>query len=236
MSPRQLPCTAPAGDAPGAAVRIVLAHAHPVIRKGFHAALGSNRAWEVLASVADAGALLRTLRRERPDVVLVEDTLPEAGVLPVLAQLDREVLAVRLVVVATAMRGSSVYQAMVAGAAGFVSTHEPVDEIERLLRAAAAGKRAFSARALKTLQHHLSQSAAGAPPPPRRPPLTVREQQVLQCMAEGLSIKGTAWRLHMSEATVKNHRRAIYAKLSGHNAPSAVFLGLSGGLLPAADE
>lgn len=154
------------------------------------------------------------------------------------AMASREGLATRVLLLSEECRGPDVYQAMVAGAIGYLSTRDTVEDLCRAIRRSAVGRRTFSNVAVTALQGYLQQQALvnDAQSPGARPLLTSRELQVLQCIAEGISIAQTGRRLHMSGATVRNHRHSVFAKLDVANAPAAVYIGMCRGLLPASRD
>lgn len=216
---------------------VLIAHSHPVIRQGIDTVVRAEPDLVVVRAVGDGLQAVAEIRRRKPDMAIVEFNLPYVDGLHMVAMASREGLATRVLLLSEECQGSDVYQAMTAGAIGYLSTRDSVEDICRAIRRGSVGRRTFSNVAVTALQDYLQQQAVVNDVKVRaaagRPLLTGRELQVLQCIAEGISIAQTGRRLHMSGATIRNHRHSVFAKLGVANAPAAVYVGMCRGLLPA---
>ncbi len=191
----------------------------------------------VIASVASNGTqALRDLRRQAPDLVLLDLGMARIDGFRLLGTITRLGLATRALIYATSWTGQDVQDALAAGAAGFIGKSEPIEALLRAMRAVVQGELAFSNEALQSLRAHLrdtgnAEESAPLARPHARPLMTERELMVLQSLAHGLSIVATGRALHMSPSTVKNHRQSVFAKLGVANAPAAVYEAMRQGLV-----
>jgi two-component system, NarL family, nitrate/nitrite response regulator NarL len=210
----------------GTQVTVVIADDYPVIRRGVAAAV--RRRWDMrLVGEAESGPrALALIRAVRPQVALVEDNLPELGGQDVLHELVTEGSSTNVLLFADSGEGREVQRAMAAGASGFLTKREPIAGICEAIRRAAAGERYLSREAEMALLDHLRRGEPSAPPV-----LTAREREILRLTAEGATSTRIGKALHLSESTVKNHQRHIYAKLTVPNAPAAVYRAMRQGIL-----
>ncbi|KIR67006.1 MULTISPECIES: response regulator transcription factor [Micromonospora] len=193
-------------------IHVVVAEDMGLLRSALCAALASEEDIEVIADAADVGDLWAVLRRERPDV-LVLDLKPE---LPESAEVVAKVVAEApgTAVLAMSHRWSPplVEAALAAGARGLVSKDVALPELVRAVRTTAAGERV------------IDPSAAVAVLSPPVNPLTRREREVLREAAEGVPLKEIARRLFLAHGTVRNHLSAILHKTGARNRMEAVRL------------
>jgi two-component system response regulator DesR len=191
-------------------IHVVVAEDMGLLRSALCAALSSEEDIEVIADAAGVGELWSVLRRERPDV-LVLDLKPE---FPESAEVVAKVVveAPGTAVLAMSHRWSPplVEAALAAGARGLVSKDVALSELVRAVRTTAAGERV------------IDPSAAVAVLSPPVNPLTRREQEVLRAAAEGVPLKEIARRLYLAHGTVRNHLSAILHKTGARNRMEAV--------------
>lgn len=215
--------------------RVLLVDPQPIVRRGLAAAIGAEPDLLCIGDAEDAFQASIKARRLRPDVILTEQELPDGDAAHLCASIAGEGLAARVLVLSGVCAGDVVYRTVAAGAVGYLSKREPVERICSAIRRAAEGQPAFSDDAQTALQrflHHQAQApdalSVGAP---TRPLLTERERQVLQCIADGISVEETGRRLHASSSTIKNYRQSIFAKLNVPNAPAAVYEAMHRGII-----
>ncbi|MGC4806857.1 response regulator transcription factor [Micromonospora sp. DT233] len=200
-------------------IHVVVAEEMGLLRSALCAALSSEEDIEVVADAAGLGQLWEALRRERPDVLVLElkADAPESAldVGRVLAETPRTA------VLAMSHRWNPplVEAAVTAGVRGLLSKSVAMPELVRAVRTTAAGERV------------IDPSAAAAVLSPPANPLTRRELEVLRVAAEGLPLKEIARRLFLAHGTVRNHLSAILHKTGTRNRMEAVRLAQRDGWL-----
>lgn len=211
---------------PAPRIRVVIVDDDPLVRTGLGLMLGGAEDIEVVGEAADGDEVVGTVERHEPDVVLMDVRMPGLdGVGALRALRDRELRPA--VVMLTTFRSDVVVLASLrAGAAGFLLKHTPPDEIVRAVRLAAAGQPAVSPAVLRQLMDHVAagdaRNADGAVERPDDPaealaPLTDREREVADAVADGLANPDIAEHLHLSLGSVKAHISSSLAKLGLDN-------------------
>jgi DNA-binding NarL/FixJ family response regulator len=187
-------------------IRVVLADDHQALRQGLRMLLESERDIEVVGEADNGVAVLEEVSEHAPDVVLMDLSMPELDGLAATEQLRAHDDQARVVILSGAEEESAVVSAVRAGAIGYVPKTAPIEVILQTVRAAARGQVSFSAAASERLVRELHT--------PREEPehLTDRELEVLTCITDGLSNKAIAWKLRISEKTVKSHVSTILGK------------------------
>jgi DNA-binding NarL/FixJ family response regulator len=226
-------------DAP---LRVVVADDQTLVRTGFRMILASDGI-EVVAEAADGAQAVEAVRRTNPDVVLMDIRMPEVDGL----EATRRILTgapgePRVIILTTFDLDQLVYDALAAGASGFLLkdvTPEHLIAAVRLVRtgdallAPAITRRLVARHATPVLDVESNRSTE---PHPDLSALTPRELEVLRLLAQGLSNTELAARLHLSETTVKTHVSRILAKLQLRDRVQAVVVAYETGLVRAADR
>ncbi|MGW0820979.1 response regulator [Streptomyces sp. NPDC002845] len=204
----------------GPPVLILIVDDHVVVRAGLRALLDGEPGLEVLGETGDATDAVRLAERLRPDVVLMDLRLADAGAPDDCVdgiEATRRILAAspgtRVVVLTSYSTQGDVLRAIEAGARGYVLKAGPPEELFRAVRAAAAGGMGLAPEAAARLAGH----SVGA-----EPVLTEREIEVVRLVARGQSNRAIAAALFLAEATVKTHLVRIYRKLGTENRASTV--------------
>jgi DNA-binding NarL/FixJ family response regulator len=189
-----------------APIRLVIVDDHPLVRRGLCELFSEDGDFEVLEAVADGEEAVSTVLARQPDVVLMDISMPGMDGI----EATRRLLAVRpetrVVMLTSFADHERVMEALDSGAVGYILKEAESDELLRGVRAAAAGDSPLSPRAARALLT----ARRG-----RRPfeELTSRELDVLKLVARGLSNKQIAWRLAISEKTVKAHMTSIFGRI-----------------------
>ncbi|HKE74220.1 MAG TPA: response regulator transcription factor [Acidimicrobiales bacterium] len=214
-------------------IRVVLADDQALVRAGFRALLDAQDDIEVVGEAGDGEEAARAARRLRPDVVLMDIRMPGTDGLAATRAIarDERLDGVRIVILTTFELDEYVFEAIRAGASGFlVKDTEPV-ELLRAVRAVAAGDALLSPGVTRRL---IGAFATQTREPPQRPELdtlTEREREVMGLVAEGLSNDEIAARLYVSPMTAKTHVSRAMTKLAARDRAQLVVYAYESGLV-----
>jgi DNA-binding NarL/FixJ family response regulator len=203
-------------------VRVLVADDQALVRAGFRMILDAEPDIEVVAEAANGREAVEAAARLRPDVALVDIRMPEMDGLEATRQLPD---SVRVVVLTTFDLDEYVYDALAAGASGFLLKDVSRDELVQAVRVVAAGDAVLAPSVTRRLVAEFArQRPAPRPTPARLNVLTSREREVLELVARGLSNAEIAARLFVGEATVKSHVAHLLMKLHLRDRIQAVIL------------
>jgi DNA-binding NarL/FixJ family response regulator len=216
------------------ATQILIADDHELFRAGLAAVL-EMAGLQVVGEAADGPSAVRAVADLRPDVVLMDIEMPGGDGLTATRQILTEYPAVRVLMLTTFDLDEYVFQALRAGASGFLLKTSPPDHLLAAIRACMTGDTPLAPSVTRRLVDSYVQRAP-APPGGQAPTvlrdLTDREREVLRSMAQGLSNAEIAARLYLAEATVKAHVTHILAKLGLRDRVQAVVLAYECGFIP----
>ncbi len=204
--------------------RVLVSSAYPAMRAGLRALLEADRQIQVAGEAADDEELLGLAHALAPDVLLL-DAGPEADGLEVLWRLRREAPRVPVVVLTDSPDDSRILPALQAGALGCLPKTSTGPELERAIKAAASGESVLYPASAAALLERLRSEPGPAES------LTARESEVLQWVAAGLTNKAVAYRLGISEHTVKFHLSSAMNKLGAASRAEAVAIAIRLGLI-----
>ncbi len=217
-----------------ATVRLVVADDHQVVRAGFAGLLGTQPDFTVVGTAGDGAEAVRICRELRPDVVLMDVRMPGMDGIEATRQLagpagDRP----RVLILTTFDLDEYVYDALCAGASGFLLKDVTAERLFEAVRVVAAGEALLAPAVTRRLISEFARLRphAAAPPAGRLAALTPRETQVLKLVAEGLSNPEIAARLVVTEETVKTHVSRVLAKLGLRDRTQAVVTAYESGLV-----
>jgi DNA-binding NarL/FixJ family response regulator len=212
-------------------IRVAVADDQALVRLGLRVLLESEVDLELVGEAADGRQALALVRDARPDVILMDVRMPVMDGLEALRTIAAEpaLAGTRVVVLTTFELDEYVFEALRAGASGFlIKDTEPAD-ILRAIRVVAAGESLLS----PAVTRRVIAEFAGRPAPSRGPdldPLTEREREVVALVAEGLSNDEIAGRLVVSPATVRTHVGRAMAKLDARDRAQLVVMAFQSGL------
>jgi two-component system, NarL family, response regulator YdfI len=212
-------------------IRILVAATSEIVRAGLEALLAANPALTVLSSVPDLAALAQQVEGVQPDVLVLEVELHDEDTTAALLALAAEVHPPAVVVLTDDPLGAWTAEALRSGVRAILPRQAVAGEIVAAVEATAAGLVALHPDAVEALLPAASLATRTLPGSPQQQALSPREIEVLGMMAEGLGNKEIAWRLGLSEHTVKFHVSAIFAKLNATSRTEAVTLGFRQGLI-----
>jgi DNA-binding NarL/FixJ family response regulator len=213
-------------------VRVVIADDQALLRTGFRLILDEEEAVEVVGEASDGLEAVEVVGRLAPDVVLMDIRMPGIDGL----EATRRIMAagaeppVRVLVLTTFDLNEYVYEALRAGASGFLLKDVPAEQLVAGVQLVAQGEALLAPSVTRRLIEEFAR-AAPAQPPPALAELTPRELEVFRLLARGLSNAELAAELIVSEATVKTHVARLLMKLGLRDRVQAVVLAYESGVV-----
>jgi len=219
-------------------VRVLIADDQALVRAGFRMILEAEEDIEVVGEATDGAVALDEVRRVAPDVVLMDVRMPDLDGIEATRQLKSDPsVAAKVVMLTTFDMDEYVYEALQAGASGFLLKDVPPEQLVDGIRAVASGDALLAPSITKRVIEEFVRRPpeAARTPPPEVGELTERELEVLKQVARGLSNAEIAQELFVSEATVKTHVAHVFRKLGLRDRVQAVVFAYESGLVqPAA--
>ena len=213
-------------------IRVALADDQELVRTGFRMILESEGDITVVGEAEDGSQAFEIVRRDRPDVVLMDVRMPVLDGIAATARIVAAGLPTRVLVLTTFDLDEVVFEALRAGAAGFLLKTGPADDLVRAVRVVAAGESLLSPSVTRRLVEEFARRPSGVPPAAVAD-LTPRELDVLRLVARGLSNAEIATELFVEASTVKSHVASILAKLGVRDRVQAVVAAYESGLVIA---
>jgi DNA-binding NarL/FixJ family response regulator len=214
-------------------IRVLIADDQALVRGGLRMILDAQPDLEVVGEAADGAEALERVREAAPDLVLMDIRMPGVDGLEATRRLLSSSPPVPKVVVLTTFDSDDhVYEAIRAGASGFLLKSAPPDLLVQGLRAVMHGEALLAPEVTRRLlDRFVRRPPPGAQTPPELDDLTPRELEVLRLVAHGRSNGEIAAELYLSEATIKSHVNHILTKLRLRDRVQAVALAYRSGLM-----
>ncbi len=192
-------------------IRLILADDHAVMREGLAALLEDEPDLKVVGQAGSGRQAMTLIRQHRPDIVLLDITMPDMTGLDVARQIVAKSLEVKILILTMHEEEAFFFEALRSGAAGYVLKGVQSEELIGAIRIVHEGGVYLPPLlATRLVQDYLERH----PQPPIDDPLTSREREILALIARGLSNRDIADQLTLSINTVKTHRLHIYQKLN----------------------
>jgi DNA-binding NarL/FixJ family response regulator len=222
-------------------IRVVLVDDHPVVRAGMRAVL--EKAGDVLVA-AEGGSgseALRLAREYHPDVLVLDINLPDMTGLQVSRELQEADAGCPILILTLHADAKTVFEALDAGAAGYVLKDEALESLPKAVRSVAGGDSWLSPSVAGKVVRRAVDGKPAAPAKPELPvDLTDREQEVLKLLAQGMDNAQIADTLVLTKRTIQNHVSNIYSKLGTSSRTEAMLFAIQHGLVdvprPGQDE
>jgi DNA-binding NarL/FixJ family response regulator len=219
-------------------VRVLIADDEALVRSGIRLIVEGQSDMEVVGEASDGAQAVLLVRDTGPDVVLMDVRMPQVNGLEATRRIVQAgAAAVRVLMLTTFDRDEYLYDAMKAGASGFLLKSAPPEELIHAIRVVVHGDTLLAPAITRRLvEDFVRRPPPGSATPPGLDDLTDREVEVLRLLAEGLSNADLARRLFLSEGTVKTHVNRILTKLGLRDRVQAVVVAYESGLVRAGDR
>jgi DNA-binding NarL/FixJ family response regulator len=209
---------------------ILMADDHALVRAGIRALLESLPGVEVVGETGNGLEAVELVRRNPPDVILLDVTLPGLNGLEAAARIVQSGVSTRVLMISMHASADYAARAFAAGALGYLNKDAAFDELSAAIEQVCAGRRylcrAIDDDVVRQLERRVGSSATGIDV------LTSRQRQILQMIAEGQGTRQIAERLSLSVKTVETHRAQLMQRLDIHDVPGLVRFAIRHGLLP----
>lgn len=215
-----VPVTAP--------VRVLLADDHALVREGISALLGRLPGIEVVGGACDGREALELIASTSPDILLTDLTMPGLGGLQTLSRVHQEFPLVRVIIMSMHDNEEYVWQALRAGAAGYLLKDSGVEELELAVRSVSRGGTYLSPAVSR---HVVTDYIRRVAPERSLDRLTPRQLEIVQLIAEGNTNQEIARALSISVKTVETHRYQLMDRLEIHDVPGLVRFAIRMGLV-----
>jgi two-component system NarL family response regulator len=207
-----------------ATIHILIIDDHPVVRAGLASMLSTHLDIEVIGSASSGGEALALLEKIAPDVILIDLRMPGMSGLETIRVIKLRKDPPRIIVLTNSETDEDIYQAVGAGAEGYLLKSTPQDGLLDAIRLVRANKRYLPAHIAAQLSDRMARSD-----------LTPREHQILQLVAKGLTNKEIGRVFGISDNTARNHVNNIIGKLEVSDRTEAATIAMRQGLISFAD-
>jgi DNA-binding NarL/FixJ family response regulator len=214
-------------------IRVLVADDQALVRAGFRQLLEREPDLDVIGEAADGAEAVELARRGRPDVVVMDVRMPNIDGLEATRRVLSERPAPRVLVLTTFDLDEYVFEALRAGASGFLLKDAAPEELVSAIRLVARGDALLAPSVTRRVIEEFAHRAAPSPPNPGLEGLTPREREVLLLVARGLSNAEIAGELFLTLGTVKTHVAHILRKLDARDRVQAVVVVYESGLIGA---
>jgi DNA-binding NarL/FixJ family response regulator len=209
-------------------LRVLIAEDHAVIADGMRHLLGAHD-FEVIAAVRDGAEAVRLAEELKPDLILLDIVMPQLNGVDAARAIIEKNPDARVIMLSMYSDSERVYQALQAGARGYVLKRDLTDDLVEAMRLVASGGRYLSPSVTDTvITDYLHEKRA----PDALHALSVRERHVLQFLVEGKSAAAVARKLQLSPRTVETYKARLMRKLGLSDLPALVKFALRHGLTP----
>jgi len=194
-------------------IRVLVADDHTVVREGIRYVLEREPGFEVVAEAARSADVVALAEQHRPDVAVLDISMPGASGIQVTAQLRQRVPETRILILSMYENAEYVLESVRAGAHGYILKDTAATELRRAVRAVQEGEAFFSPPVASRLTAAVRGELEREQQSGNLGSLTPREREVLQGIARGLTNKEIAATLGISHRTVETHRESVMRKL-----------------------
>jgi DNA-binding NarL/FixJ family response regulator len=215
-------------------ITVLLADDHLIVREGLRALLVQEPDLDVVGEAGNGRQAVELCHLLNPDVVVMDIAMPQLNGLEAARQILRHAPATRVLILSAHSDDAYVEHAMELGAAGYLIKQTAARNLSRAIRMVHGGEPCFSPAISRRYQLRAGRLPGPAGTPPT--PLSAREMEVLQLIAEGKPNKETAALLHISIKTVEKHRQKLMQKLNIHDTASLTRYAIAAGVIESSTQ
>lgn len=206
------------------AIRVIIVDDHPVVRAGLTSMLGTQRQLQVVGSASSGEEALEMIRRDNPDVLLLDLRMPSMNGIDILLALKKANSKAAVIILTSYETDEDIYRAVQAGAQGYLLKDTSLREMVEAISSVHLGKRYFPRPIAARLAERMM-----------RTNLTLREVEILRMLAKGPTNKQIAHALGISDNTVRNHVNSIIEKLEVSDRTEAATTAIQRGIITVDD-
>ena len=217
-------------------IRVLIADDQELVRTGFRVILNAEPDLDVVGEARDGREVIEAARRLRPEVVLMDIRMPNLDGIAATRRITAGDDSPRVLILTTFDLDEYVYDALRAGASGFLLKDAAADDLLQAIRVIAAGEALLAPSITRRLIEDYTRRPAPRRQPDAMASLTTRELEVMRLLARGMPNTDIARELYLGDATVKTHIARIFTKLNLHDRAQAVVLAYETGLVQPGDR
>jgi NarL family two-component system response regulator LiaR len=210
-------------------MKIIICDDQAIVRDGLEMMLKLEKDFEVIGTAGDGAAAVEMVGQKKPDMVLMDLKMPVMNGVEATRQIRTKYPEIKVLVLTTYADDEWVFDAIQAGASGYLLKDTPRDEVIKAIKGTVSGKTyidpSVAGKVLRQASSHQTQPATNI-----TNQLTDRETEVLRLIARGFSNKDISERLFLSEGTIRNHVSSILAKLGVSDRTQAAVIAIQHGL------
>lgn len=210
-------------------IRILIADDHAIVRRGLRTLITSQSDMELVGEAANGVEAVRQSRTLEPDVILMDMVMPRQDGASAIREIKKENPHARILVLTSFAEDDKIFPAIKSGALGYLLKDAETDQLLQAIRDVNSGKFSLDPNVALRVVRELTHTSDL---PPTADPLTERELEVLQLVAQGLTNQEIAEQLVLGERTVGNHISSILSKLHLANRTQAALYALREGIAP----
>ena len=215
-------------------LRIMVADDHEVVRCGLRALLESQAGWQVCAEAVDGRDAVKKAGELRPDIAVLDIAMPNLNGLEATRQLLKTNPKMRVLILTQHDSDQLIREVLIAGASGFLLKSDAADDLVSAVDALRQNKTYFTSRVASMVLNGFLKGGQGAAVSASISPLTAREREITQLLAEGKSSKEVASIFGISLKTAETHRSNIMRKLDLHSVSELVLYAVRNNIIHAA--
>jgi NarL family two-component system response regulator LiaR len=217
-------------------IRVLVVDDHPVVRRGIKSLLAEEDGIEVAGEASNGLEALKQVEKLRPDVILMDLVMPEMGGVEAIQRITTAYPDARILVMTSFAADDKVFPSIKAGALGYLLKDSDPEDMLRMIRQVHRGELSIHPSIARKVIQELNRSQESSRGPLTPSPLTEREVEILQLLAQGVENKEIARRLSLQDATVRTHVSNILSKLQLANRVQATLYALRSGIASLQDE